>query len=103
MQKAEVFENNFLCLKFKDGTLLSKNCKNGECIDIKNSKDNSDLLKGYKRNIGTKGFHVCHKIGGKPRIIKVQKVNNRWQTFDQCILKDGFMDTTTLLEKLNLL
>ena len=93
----KIFETEYLCLDWKSGHLTNKKCKDKKCLnDLNVSKD---LLRGKKQTIGTRGFYVCHNLGGSPQILKIEKPNKKYQTFDRCILPSGAqIDTGTLLK-----
>ena len=93
-------ERKEYCVNFKMGTLYSKNCQQAQCVP--QTSNQIELKKGYKKGIGTLGFHICHKLSGKPQIIKIQKPNKKWQTFDRCRLEKGTIDTVSLLVKLGI-
>ena len=94
--KKKITETENYCVDFKSGKLTSTNCKDLKCLGaIAHSYD--ELIKGKSKNIGTVGFHLCHKLFGNPQIIKIQKNKKDYMTFDRCRLEGiGTVHTASL-------
>ena len=90
-----VKDKKYFCIDAKKSILLSKNCSDQKCLSSFKKLSRSQFLNDYKQGIGTKGFHLCHKINGLPQIIQL-KLKEKWQTFDRCQYQGYDFDTETL-------
>ncbi len=90
-QKKEFKESSHYCFNATKTSLTSKSCEQQECL-----KGLAKVKFSY-HGVGTPGFTLCQKYGGKPQILEF-KVKDQWYALDRCQLKNGYIDTGSLIK-----
>lgn len=66
--------------------IISKNCKELECQAFSNV--NRYTIDEIMSPMGTPGFHLCDKLGGKGRLV-TYTINKKEIVSDYCLFSDG--------------